>query len=161
MSFPGGPGGQALRKGRFSEFGRAYLLTTVTYRWIPWFASPRAARTMCRALQELSEETDSVFLCWVVMPDHVHMLLQLGLEELPRLMRGLKGRSAVAVNRSVGRGRRFWAPGYHDRAIHKSENLRKVARYVIGNPLRAGLVEDIGQYPYWNAAWLAGSDLLL
>ena len=116
---------------------------------------------MCRALKEFDDRTDCVLLCWVVMPDHVHILLQLGRGALPQLMRELKGRSAVAVNQAVRRTVRFWAPGYHDRAIRKAENLRKVARYVIGNPLRAGLVEDVGKYPYWNAAWLSDSDSLL
>jgi hypothetical protein len=48
----------------------------------------------------------------------------------------------------------LWDKGFHDRAIRKDENLKNAARYLIANPLRAGLVKDIGDYPYWNAAWL-------
>jgi len=29
-----------------------------------------------------------------------------------------------------------------------------VARYIVANPIRAGLVDNIGQYPYWDAVWL-------
>jgi hypothetical protein len=32
--------------------------------------------------------------------------------------------------------------------------LRQIAEYVIQNPVRAGLVDDIGLYPFWNACWL-------
>ena len=32
--------------------------------------------------------------------------------------------------------------------------MKTMARYIIANPLRAGLVEHIGQYPLWDAIWL-------
>jgi hypothetical protein len=32
--------------------------------------------------------------------------------------------------------------------------LRDIARYIIANPLRAGLAESIGDYPHWDAIWL-------
>ena len=44
--------------------------------------------------------------------------------------------------------------GYHDHALRQEEDLRAVARYIIANPVRAGLVERIGDYPHWDAAWL-------
>ena len=34
------------------------------------------------------------------------------------------------------------------------EDLRAVARYIVGNPLRAGLVRNVLDYPYWNCVWL-------
>jgi len=47
-----------------------------------------------------------------------------------------------------------WQPGFHDHALRKEEDVRAVARYVVANPLRAGLVQRIGDYPHWNAIWL-------
>ena len=38
--------------------------------------------------------------------------------------------------------------------------LRDVARYIVANPLRAGLVERVGDYPYWDAVWLTGPEIL-
>ena len=93
-------------------------------------------------------------LCWVVMPDHVHLLLQLAESGLGQVVRRLKARSALQLNRAIGRSGRFWAPGFHDHALRREENLISVARYIVGNPLRARLVERLGDYPYWNAAWL-------
>jgi hypothetical protein len=29
-----------------------------------------------------------------------------------------------------------------------------LARYVVANPVRAGLVQRVGQYPHWDAIWL-------
>ena len=58
------------------------------------------------------------------------------------------GRTAHAL------GRATWQTNYYDHAIRQDEDLRKVARYIVANPLRAGLVEQIGDYPLWDAMWL-------
>jgi len=36
----------------------------------------------------------------------------------------------------------------------KSEDLMKVARYIVANPLRAGLAGHLADYPHWDAIWL-------
>ncbi|MEQ7866160.1 transposase, partial [Xanthomonas sp. WHRI 8393] len=41
----------------------------------------------------------------------------------------------------------------HARIVGK-DDLRLAARYLIANPLRAGLVERVGDYPFWDAIWL-------
>lgn len=63
--------------------------------------------------------------------------------ELDAIVGRLKAVSSRAVNRMLGREGALWQPGYHDRA-----------RYLVAKPLRAGLTRDLGDYPYWNAAWL-------
>jgi hypothetical protein len=40
--------------------------------------------------------------------------------------------------------------------LRQDEDVARVARYVVANPLRAGLVKRIGDYPLWDAAWLYG-----
>ena len=97
---------------------------------------------------------DSTNLCWVVMPDHLHLLLQLGKSDLSLVVRQLKSRSALELNREIGRLGPFWFPGFHDHALRKEEDLKGVARYIVANPLRTGLVKRLADYPYWNAVWL-------
>ncbi|MFC1606190.1 transposase [Pseudomonadota bacterium] len=148
------PGRQALRRGRFSQEGGAYLLTTVTHQRIPWFQVFSFAQIMCQTLSRPDCLRDARNLCWVVMPDHIHLLLQLGQFELGTVMKRLKARSAVVLNREIGRRGRFWEPGFHDHALREDEELISVARYIVANPLRAGLVKHVADYPYWNAQWL-------
>jgi REP element-mobilizing transposase RayT len=109
---------------------------------------------MCRCVIDSASLADAVNLCYVVMPDHVHFLLQLGHVPLRKVVNRLKSRSAVLLNRRIGRSGRFWAPGYYDHAVRREESLRSIARYVVANPLRAGLVRRVGDYPFWNAVWL-------
>ncbi|WP_155312116.1 transposase [Desulfosarcina ovata] len=52
-----------------------------------------------------------------------------------------------------GRNGALWARAYHDHALRSDEDLKTVARYIIGNPVRAGLVERVGDYSFWDAVW--------
>ena len=148
------PGAGALRKGRLSQENGFYFVTSVTDQRIPWFQEPEFAQVICRNLQHPACIADASVLCWVVMPDHLHLLLQLCQESLPRVMNRLKSRTAIKLNREIGRTGRFWTPGFHDHALRHEDSVKGIARYIIANPLRAGLVRKIGDYPYWNAVWL-------
>ena len=145
-----------LRKGRVSEAGRAYILTTVTANREPVFTDFFAGRQLARAFSFHDAHGWSDTLAWVVMPDHVHWLLVLGERgPLDGLMRSFKGYTSRVLNAQLQRmGRPLWQAGYHDHAVRRDEDLRKLARYIVANPLRAGLVDEIGQYPLWDAVWL-------
>ncbi len=93
-------------------------------------------------------------IAWVIMPDHFHWLVQIERCTLAQLMQAIKSRSTLTINRALNRTGAFWQTGYHDRAIRDGEDLRSFARYTVANPLRAGLVEKIGDYPLWDACWL-------
>ena len=143
-----------LRIGRFSEPGRIYLITAVVHQRQPFFADWRLGRLMVNQLREAQEDGWADFLTWVVMPDHVHCLLQLRNRTLAEVMCRIKARSSRAVNLALGRQGRLWQKGYHDRAVRKEEDLKDLARYVILNPVRAGLVTRVHDYPLWDACWL-------
>ncbi len=54
----------------------------------------------------------------------------------------------VPVNKARQSFGVLWQKGLFDRALRREEDLKAMARYIVANPLRAGLVEHIGQYPY-------------
>lgn len=152
---PPNKGHKALRKGRFSEAGRPYLVTTVTHDRTPFFRNFTIGRLVVGEMRRLHEEEWIGSLAWVLMPDHLHWLFDLGEgRELAGVMKALKGRSGQTVNRHLGRAGPVWDAAYHDHALRKEEDIRGVARYSVGNPLRAGLVQRIGDYPLWDAVWL-------
>lgn len=93
-------------------------------------------------------------LAWVVMPDHFHWLLQISDGQLSRVIGATKARCTRSVNNMLGATGPLWQSGFHDRAIRDDEELLPFARYIIANPLRAGLVNRIGDHPLWDAAWL-------
>ncbi len=146
--------GKDLRKGRYSERGRPYLVTTVVRNREPLFENFWLARLVANELRSTTELGFVESLAWVVMPDHMHWLLIPREGTLQSVMRRAKSRSAISINKMLSRDRPVWQKGYHDRALRSEENLVVMARYVVANPLRAGLVESILDYPHWDATWL-------
>jgi putative transposase len=145
--------GSALRKGRHSQRGGIYLITTVTRRRRQLFTDIHLGRIVVNTLRKESEHTRT--LAYVVMPDHLHWLVQLESDiRLGVLMQRVKSVSSHDINRHRNRKGPVWQPRYHDHAIRREEDIRALARYVIANPLRAGLVSSVGDYPLWDAAWL-------
>lgn len=109
---------------------------------------------MSRHLAAPGSMEDASLMCWVIMPDHLHILVQLGSRSLAKVINRLKSRSAIALNREIGRKGRFWESGFYDHALRKEEDAIGIARYIVANPLRANLVNDIRHYPFWNSIWL-------
>lgn len=91
------------------------------------------------------------------MPDHVHIILKpladpSGSETpLGRIAHGIKSYSAHKINRLMQRRGSVWQAGYYDRIIRTQRDFWEKLRYVVENPLRAGLVENAEDYEYaWN-----------
>ena len=137
-----------LRKGRFSQAGAIYHITTVTKNRTPYFTSLYIGKKVVQQLAALQAEGSAETLCYVLMPDHLHWLMVLHDGELSKIMQLLKGRTAHAIGHAI------WQDNYYDHAVRDDEDLRSMARYIVANPLRAKLVEHIGDYPLWDAVWL-------
>jgi len=150
--------GKNLRKGRFSGKNRIYFITTCCHARRQLFTCPEfaliAIEEIC--LQEIRANCKS--LAYVVMPDHIHWLVQLsGGSSLDKVMNSLKGRSAHRINSSRERRGKVWQDGFHDHALRRDEDLKSAANYLIHNPVRAGLVQQPDQYPFWGSIWHGGA----
>jgi REP element-mobilizing transposase RayT len=151
---PDSPASHRLRTGRYAEPNRIYLLTTNTLGREPVFADFALGRLVVHQFCRAHDLGLAKSLAWVVMPDHFHWLVELENCSLRKLMRQTKSLITRDVNLSNGRSGPLWQQGYHDRALRREEDLVKLARYVVANPLRAGLVEKLGDYPLWDAVWV-------
>ena len=130
------------------------MITSATYQRLPLFHDWQTGRVLVKELR-IAAETDSVdSLAWVIMPDHFHWLFVLQETTLDEVMRKVKSRSALAINFHLRRSGKVWQEGYHDHALRAEENIKEIARYIIANPLRAGMVKNAGDYLLWDAAWL-------
>jgi len=148
------PRSHDIRRGRYSEAGRSYLLTTVTHQRRSLFHDFHHARLVIQQLRRCELERSCRSLAWVVMPDHVHWLIELKALPLGEVMRRFKARSSLALHRAGVPSQRVWQAGYHDRALRREEDVLHVARYIVANPVRAGLVRSVREYSHWDAVWL-------
>jgi len=144
-----------LCKGRASIPRQIYFVTVTTQSRTPWFKELGAARLVVKEMRGLHSQGDVDSLAWVLMPDHLHWLIQLGSDmTLSGAMRKLKGRSTASIRNYRNVSAKIWQRGFHEHAVRREENIVAIARYIVANPLRAGLVSSLRDYPLWDAKWL-------
>ena len=148
-------GHKALRKGRFSQENNLYHVTIVTYQRQTIFSSFEAASTLSRVINSASVLKTSSISAWVIMPDHWHAIIQVGQHDsLSQVVGRIKAISTRLLHNNKLWEGDIWTKAFHDRALRSESEVLPLARYIVCNPLRAGLVQKVGSYPFWNAVWL-------
>ncbi|MGB0938344.1 MAG: REP-associated tyrosine transposase [Colwellia sp.] len=142
-----------LRKGRYSLQNSYYFITSTTFNRRPHFNSFFNARVLIKQLQSSDLNNLTETIGFVVMPDHFHWLFQLkGDKTLSQVVGRVKGSSSKLLSPYVPQ--KLWQAGYHDRCLRYDEDIKKLLRYTIANPLRANIVESISDYPHWDCIYV-------
>ena len=143
-----------LRKGRISIANHYYSITLVANSRRSLFNNLNLNRLLINELRRLEEEGACKSIAFVLMPDHIHWLFQLKKSiELSNLIRTFKGR-CTKLARDQSQISKLWQPDYYDHMIRDESDLVNCARYIVANPLRAGLVKNIGLYPHWDCIYI-------
>ena len=90
-------------------------------------------------------------LAWVVMPNHVHVLLEQRHMPLGEVVGSWKSFTAKKANRILGRRGRFWDEDYWDTYMRDAAQEARTCRYIENNPIKAQLVREPGQWR-WSSA---------
>ena len=146
-------GSKLLRVGRTSIENQHYLITTAVIERKPVFINLEAAKIVLNSLHWLEEKEKIILDAAVVMPDHVHIVAGLHGNSLATFMHSFKGYTAYKINELLKQKGTFWQSQYHDHAVRQDEDLNEVILYTLNNPVRAGLVNDFHEYPYWYCRW--------
>jgi REP element-mobilizing transposase RayT len=146
-------GSNSLRKGRASIKNQHYLITTKVYERKPLLNQEGAANIVLESLRWLEEQGKIILDAAVVMPDHLHIVMGLRKGSLAEVMRSFKGYTAYKINKLEKKKGPIWQPQYHDHALRQDEDLNQVVLYTLSNPVRAGLVKDFQNYPFWYCRW--------
>ena len=90
------------------------------------------------------------------MPNHYHLVLAATHDQLSAGMRRLNGRYAQRFNRSHGLDGHLFQGRFNVRVIESERHLLEAVRYVVLNPVRAGLCEHPRQWRWSSYRALAG-----
>jgi REP-associated tyrosine transposase len=152
-----GPRSAVLRAGRRSEAGAYFVVTFCCQGRRPWLADINAARIVVGTLREQADRGLAETFAFVVMPDHVHWLLKLsGARPLSSVVGWVKRSAAHRIRlKSQLPGRKIWQAGFYDHRIRDDFDLYFQGTYILNNPIRGGLVTDLGTFPHWDApGWI-------
>lgn len=116
-----------------------------------WLNDPSIASTVADAIQYRNGKRYDL-LSYCIMPNHVHLLVTITDEQEPgekvrythltSVLQSLKSYTAIECNRKLGRIGQFWQRESYDRVIRDQKELEWTIRYIIYNPVAAGLVKN-------------------
>ena len=158
--------------------GHAHFLTYSCQHRVPLLSSDRVRRWVVESIEAVRREHDTAVWAYVVMPEHVHVLLRpRGLEyEVSRLLGALKRPVSARAKAwmtehdpawlermTVRRGDRsvfrFWqAGGGFDRNVWEQRGIHEIVGYIHANPVRRGLVEKPTDWEWSSARFWAGME---
>ena len=161
---------------KFDDNSYAHFITTKTYHHYPYFRDEELCQIMVEELKFYSRKYGFDLIGYVIMPDHLHLLVWWDKEEKPRLsisaiMRGIKGATAKRIIDLIqGKGLermlqstrrsadskshrqslkyRLWQPGCYDFDIYSETKLLEKLDYMHNNPITAGLVSSSECYKW-------------
>ena len=144
-------GHRQLRKGRKSKPGTYYSITLTTYNREPFLTDTYIPAIIYESFDWLEKEARLKWMCIMVMPDHIHVVFQLGNKQnLSNLVQSFKRFTANQINARLRRNGPIWQANYYDHGIRRDESLNKIIRYCYENPVRKGLVKRPENYPHWR-----------
>jgi putative transposase len=137
-----------------------FTLTICTFGRALHFTRADTVQLVIGQILRTAVDEEFEVLTYCFMPDHVHLVVT-GLSEasdLQRFVHRAKQKSGFAFARAVGE--RLWQESYFDRTIRSEESLPDIVKYIIENPLRAGLVATLQEYPHWGSQVYGREQLL-
>lgn len=151
-------GYRALRHGRHSQGGIEYFVTFCTDQRHRGLASEAVAPGIITEIQQMAAEDVWNMRCAVIMPDHVHLLFQLGEKlTLGRTIARLKSKSITGL-KAVGLR---WQSGYFEHRLRSEEDPLPLFLYIYLNPYKEGLLLPKAPWPWYlcrqeDMDWFAG-----
>jgi len=116
-----------------------------------WLNDPEIARCTVDAIKRGADLGHYVLRAYVVMPNHVHLLLD-PILSLRKLTSWIKGVSARHSNVKLGRtGKPFWQDESFDHWIRNPGQFARTKNYIENNPVKAGLCSNPQDWP-WSSA---------
>ena len=131
----------------YTEPGRPFSITIGTSPRAPVFADIPFGLECLRLLKDLRDKKGLRVYAYCLMPDHVHLLAAMA--SRASLISAIGSWKSLCYRERHKRGnpRRFWQRSFFDRALRDDANVLDVAMYILGNPVRAGIVKEFHDYP--------------
>jgi putative transposase len=128
---------------------RTFFVTTSTAMSKRMFQSERNAGLMIEVLRALVAEKAIELHDFVIMPDHLHLMLTVheGMT-IEKAMQLIKGRFSFRIKKDCGYLGEVWQRGFTEEQVMSRESLEAHRRYIEENPVKAGLVKSPNEYPF-------------
>ena len=137
-----------------------YFLTFCTDSRCELFTGAQAVDIVLLQIERAAADEHFAIVAYCFMPNHVHLLIEALAEaaDCRRFIKRAKQFSAFYYTKTFGQ--RLWQRYGFERVLRNDEATLGVARYVLENPLRAGLVTRVEDYPFAGSRVYSLADIL-
>ena len=126
-----------------------FFVTTKTSQGRPLLQSERNATLMIDVLRGYVAARKFRVHDFVVMPNHVHLLMTVGAGiTIEKAMQLIKGRFSYRLKKEFGYMGEVWQRGFSEERVEDRQSFWQHREYIAGNPVKAGLVDSSEKYPY-------------
>ncbi len=133
----------------FSMQGVSFFATTKTSMGRRLLQSERNAGLLIDVLRSLVAEHKFQLHDFVIMPYHVHLLLELDcMMTIEKAMQLVKGRFSYRLKKEQGYEGEVWQRGFSEVQVMDARGMEKCRDYIATNPLKAGLVSSADEFPF-------------
>ena len=142
-----------MRPKHISVEGEFYFLTTHCAFGTKPFEERQGSLAFMDIFKEKHDKFNLRLFAYVIMPNHVHILLQLPENvDISNLMNHINGASSRRVNSVLNdRYENIWQGGFHDEIIRSATDFGNKVNYVHENPVSKNLVEKAIDYEFSSA----------
>jgi putative transposase len=128
---------------------RTFFTTTKTSMGRALLQSERNAELLIDVLRTLVGEHAFKLHDFVIMPDHLHLLLTVdeGIT-VEKAMQLVKGRFSFRLGKEFSFKGEIWQRGFSEVQVFGERSFEEHRAYIANNPVKAGLVDSLGKYPY-------------
>jgi putative transposase len=147
-----------LHEERKRQFGRYDMLLDSCAHGPTWLKQSEIAQTVQASIHFLDQKMYDLDT-YTIMSNHVHLNFTPLKDEnggyiaLQRITYSLKRFTATKANKILQRRGQFWQHESYDHIVRDEAELQRIRRYILLNPVKAGLVEDERDWPYSWAKW--------
>ena len=136
-----------------------YMTTTVTIDRKPLFSSKSAANILLKVIFFGKRENWYYLLSFVIMSDHVHLIMVPKMKNISECMKSIKGYSARKINSDFGNRGSIWQRGYYDYILDSEEKILRRILYIEQNPVRKGIVDIAEDYEFSSSRFKKQMDI--
>jgi putative transposase len=128
---------------------RVFFATTKTSMGRRLLQSERNADLLVDVLRSLVAEHRFHMYDFVIMPDHIHVLIEVSSDmTVEKAMQLIKGRFSYRLAKEFGFKGEVWQRGFSEEQVMNGQGMEKCRAYIAANPVKAGLADSALQYPY-------------
>ena len=133
---------------RYNDENQCHFVTSVTRDRNETFGELDAINILAAAISFYQERDDFNLHGYVIMSDHVHLLITPHKMTISDIMRNIKSYTGNAIRNKLGIDSDIWQDSFYDHLVRDEKDFEAKLHYMHNNPIKKGLVTNIDCYSY-------------